>query len=214
MYSLNHEEHAFYQDKLALLDDTQGMLLENIEKFRENYLARGLRDPVEHCKSRIKCARSAKEKLARLELPVTRDAALSQIYDALGVRVVCTFISDVYLVRDWLAEQPEITIIHEKDYIKSPKPNGYRSCHLIVKVAMQQETVFAEIQIRTLAMDCWASLEHQLKYKQDIRYQEMIVEELKRCADELASTDTNLQVIRELIEADNGKSENSFGGEK
>jgi len=211
MHSLYQAEYMFYKDKLALLQDTQEMFLASVGELHQNYISKGLREPIEHCKARIKCARSAKEKLKRKGLPITLDAALCQIYDVLGIRVVCTFINDVYLMQNWVANLPGISIVKEKDYIKSPKPNGYRSYHMIVEVTMQNETVFAEIQIRTLAMDCWASLEHQLKYKQEVRYQEMVVDELKRCADELASTDMNLQAIRELIKLDIGKPDNFFG---
>lgn len=207
MLSLHQAEYAFYKDKLILLQDTQEIILTSLEELRQNHISRGFRDPFEHCKSRIKCAQSVKEKLKRQGLPITLDAALTQIYDAIGIRVVCTFVSDVYLIRNWIAGLSQINIVNEKDYIKAPKPNGYRSYHIIIESSMHGETVYAEIQIRTLAMDCWASLEHQLKYKQEIRYQKMIVDELKRCADELASTDMNLQAISELIEPDTGKSD-------
>ncbi|MGL6200533.1 MAG: GTP pyrophosphokinase [Lachnospiraceae bacterium] len=202
MLSQNQEDYAFYKDKLVLLQDTQETLLASLAKLQQNHIASGYRDMIEHCKARIKCARSVKEKLVRQGLPATLEAALSQIYDVVGIRVVCTFINDIYLIRNWIADLSHINIVNEKDYIRSPKPNGYRSYHIIIECSMHGEIVYAEIQIRTLAMDCWASLEHQLKYKQEIQYQEMIVDELKRCANELASTDLNLQTIRELIESE------------
>lgn len=202
MLSQYQEECAFYKDKLNLFQDTKDSLLINLENLRRNHIAKGFRDPIEHYKTRIKCVQSTKQKLERHGLPITLDAVLSQIYDVIGIRVVCTFINDIYIIRNWITDLSQINIIKEKDYIKSPKPNGYRSYHLIIESSMHGESVYAEIQIRTLAMDCWASLEHQLKYKQEIRYQEMIVDELKRCANELASTDMNLQTIRELVESD------------
>ena len=101
---------------------------------------------------------------------------------------------------------PGVNLLQEKDYIRAPKPNGYRSYHMILSLPLRflgeepQPTVWLEVQLRTIAMDCWASLEHQLKYKRDIPDQALIVRELKRCADEIASTDLSLQTIRELIE--------------
>lgn len=202
MRSKDQEDYAFYKDKLVLLQDTQEMLLASLAKLQQTHIASGYRDTIEHCKARIKCPRSVKEKMVRQGLPATLEAALSHIYDVVGIRVVCTFINDIYLIRNWITDLPYINIINEKDYIRSPKPNGYRSYHIIIECSMNSQNIYAEIQIRTLAMDCWASLEHQLKYKQEIRYQEMIVDELKRCANELASTDLNLQTIRELIESE------------
>ena len=131
------------------------------------------------------------------------EEALESLHDAVGVRVVCPFLNDVYLVRDWLVSREGLRLVEEKDYIANPKPNGYRSLHLILAVPVPMirghQECLAEIQIRTLAMDFWAALEHQLKYKQQIGDQETIVAELKRCADETSSTDINLQALRELI---------------
>lgn len=202
------QEYAFYEDKMVLFQEIQEILLNSLEGLRQNHIANGFRDPIEHYKTRIKCVRSTAEKLKRQGLPVTLEAALSRIYDVIGIRIVCTFINDIYMIRNWITDLKDIRIITEKDYVKAPKPNGYRSYHLIIEMVIHGEAVYAEIQIRTLAMDCWASLEHQLKYKQEIRYQEMIVDELKRCANELASTDMNLQTIRELVETDNENSDN------
>lgn len=212
MFLQYQEEYKFYKDKLTLLQNTQETLMTSLEEQRQNRIARGYRDPIEHFKTRIKCARSTKGKLERKGMPVNLESALTLIYDVIGLRVVCTFINDIYIVRNWIAGLSQIKVVIEKDYIKSPKPNGYRSYHIIIESSTHGETAYAEIQIRTLAMDCWASLEHQLKYKQEIRYQEMIVDELKRCANELASTDMNLQTIRELIEPDIGNTDNLIGG--
>ena len=115
------------------------------------------------------------------------------------------------IVIDYLKSLPNLKIIKEKDYIKNVKPNGYRSYHLIVEITAPYEDIlgnnpgkfFAEIQVRTIAMDSWASLEHQMKYKHDIKNPELIVKELKRCADELAACDVSMQTIRNLINAEN-----------
>ncbi|MPN52386.1 GTP pyrophosphokinase YwaC [bioreactor metagenome] len=143
------------------------------------------------------------EKLTRKGFPVNSQNALTKVFDAVGVRVICTFMDDVYLIANILKVQPNIEIVEEKDYISTPKSNGYRSYHMIVKAMVQNQIVYAEIQIRTIAMDCWASLEHQLKYKHDIQKADMFVAELKRCADEIASTDITLQTIRDLINETN-----------
>lgn len=198
-------EREFYKDKLILLEKAREELLLRLDESRKDYISRGLADPVEHYKARIKSVASMQEKLQRQGLPVTLDAALNRVYDAVGVRIVCTFINDVYVIRDWFINQTDMKVVKEKDYIKFPKPNGYRSYHMVVEIPVKQETVYAEVQIRTIAMDCWASLEHQLKYKHEIMYQKMIVDELKRCADEMASTDINLQAIKELIVPAEGK---------
>jgi putative GTP pyrophosphokinase len=161
------------------------------------------KDPIEHCKARIKSAESMKEKLVRRNLPVTVESAINKIHDAAGIRVICTFLDDIYWVVNMLKNQQDIKIISEKDYIHSPKPNGYRSYHIILQVPLHLEygiqMIFCEVQIRTIAMDCWASLEHRMKYKKHVLNQEMVIRELKRCADEIASTDLNLQTICDMI---------------
>ena len=201
----DRRDEAFYQDKLYILEYVRRRLLREIEQLRGESEAELGRDPVDHCKSRIKSAASMEEKLRRRGLEPTLEAALSQVHDAVGLRVVCPFLDDVYLVSSWLSRRDGLRLLETKDYIADPKPNGYRSLHLIVAVPVPmirgRQELAAEIQIRTLAMDFWAALEHQLKYKQCIGEEEMIVAELKRCADETSSTDINLQALRELIAA-------------
>ena len=196
-------EGEFYKESLVLLEGALIELTSRLDIFRKYRAMTHDRDPIEHYKFRVKSAGSMKEKLKRRGLPVTSDSALTKIYDAAGIRVISTFIDDVYAIADMLKQQSDLVVVEEKDYIRNPKPNGYRSYHLIVEVPMHLmdsiSKVYCEIQIRTIAMDCWASLEHQLKYKQNIVNQELIVEELKRCADEIASTDLNMQTIRDMI---------------
>ena len=147
-----------------------------------------------------------KEKLKRKNLQVNLETALTKIYDAAGIRIICEYIDDVYSVVKMLKQFPDLKILQEKDYIKNPKENGYRSYHIVFEVPLdiagEIHPVNIEVQIRTIAMDFWASLEHEMKYKKNIKNQEMIVEELKRCADEIATTDINMQTIRNMI---NGK---------
>lgn len=157
-------------------------------------------DPIEHILARIKSDQSMREKLQRKGLPQTTEAALTQVYDALGVRIVCGFLSDVYAMRDHLASDPEFEVVEEKDYIRHAKPNGYRSYHMILR---SRTGYYAEVQLRTISMDTWAALEHHLQYKKGrASNQRLMVRELKRCADELASTDVSMQTLRDAILGD------------
>ena len=129
----------------------------------------------------------------------------ANIYDIAGIRVVCSYIDDIYAIADALLAQDDIELVARKDYIKAPKPNGYRSLHLIVRVpvffAETKKKVNVEVQIRTIAMDFWASLEHQLKYKKDIPDQQEIVARLKACADVITQTDEKMLGLRRQIES-------------
>lgn len=196
-------EQEFYKESYVLLEGAIIEVISRLDIIRKCRAAEKFEDPIEHCKARIKSAKSMKEKLERKNLPVTVKSALSEIHDAAGIRVICTFLEDIYWIVNMLKNQRDIEIVTEKDYIKNPKPSGYRSYHMILKIPIHLEDriekVYCELQIRTIAMDCWASLEHQLKYKKNIPSERMIVEELKRCADEIASTDLNFQTIRDMI---------------
>lgn len=197
-------DQDFYKEAYILLEGVIIEVLSRLDIIRKYRAARKDKDPIEHCKARIKSAESMRDKLVRRNLQVTIDNALTDIYDAAGIRVVCTFLDDIYWVVDMLKNQQDIQVMEEKDYIRHPKSNGYRSYHMILQVPLHLEDgvhrVYCELQIRTIAMDCWASLEHQLNYKKDIPNQEMIAGELKRCADEIASTDLNFQAIWDMIE--------------
>lgn len=161
----------------------------------------------EHFNARIKQAASMEEKCQRKNLPRVPESALKEIRDAIGIRIVCGFIEDIYQTIEVLRQLEGCEIVLEKDYIRAAKPNGYRSYHLILEVETPYDDChgqnpgryFVEIQLRTIAMDSWASLEHQMKYKHEIKDSKRIVRELKRCADELASCDVTMQTIRNLI---------------
>ena len=120
------------------------------------------------------------------------------------MRIICNYIDDVYQVANMLKNFKDLKVIREKDYIKNPKPNGYRSYHIIFELSLEVEEdcrpVFVEIQIRTIAMEFWSSLEHEMKYKRNVKNQQLIVEELKRCADEIATIDLNMQTIKKMID--------------
>ena len=162
------------------------------------------RNPFESIKSRLKSPRSIFEKLHRKGLPLTVSSMRNELSDIAGVRVICSFQEDIYALAEMLLAQDDIFLIERKDYIQNPKPNGYRSLHLIVDVPifLSQETkrMRVEVQFRTIAMDFWASLEHKLKYKKDVRDAEMVAARLRVCAEQSALMDMEMQKIRHLIE--------------
>ena len=161
----------------------------------------------EHLTSRLKTEASMREKLARRGLTATTENALYQMKDAIGLRIVTRFVDDIYRVKEKLAALPGVAIDEEKDYIQNVKPSGYRSLHLILRCEIETADLygripglfFAEVQIRTIAMDSWASLEHEMHYKREGENRALIAAELKRCADDLASCDLSMQTIRNLI---------------
>ena len=161
------------------------------------------RNPIEFIKTRVKQPDSIASKLRRKGYPVTVQSVFENLSDVAGVRVICAFIDDIYKVADMLTAQDDIELIKRKDYIKNPKMNGYRSLHLIIEVPVffsdHKEQIRVEVQIRTIAMDFWASLEHQLKYKKDIDVAESIMYELRACADVINRTDYHMQSLRDRI---------------
>lgn len=161
----------------------------------------------EHLSARLKSDVSMKEKLSRKGFSVTPKAAVTDVHDAVGLRIVCRFVDDVYENAERIRHMPGITVVEEKDYIKNAKPSGYRSYHMILLAKAPFEDgrghnpgdFYVEIQLRTIAMDSWASLEHEMKYKHKVKHASLIGKELKRCADELASCDISMQTIRRMI---------------
>lgn len=198
-------EREFYGENLILLEGAISEFLSCMDMIRRYEVQLGNRDPVASSQTRIKSAESIRQKLQRLAFPVTAESAMKNVFDAAGVRLVCPFIQDIDRTAELIRAIPGVQIQTEKDYIRSPKPNGYRSYHMILSMPLRflgnsQKTVWLEVQLRTIAMDCWANIEHQLKYKQNIPDQALLLQELKRCADEITSTDLSLQTIRDLIE--------------
>ena len=193
-------ENSIYGDRYEKLEKVMNALVGAVRAAAAVVEADTGMNPVEHLKYRIKAEDSMREKCRRKSLPETPESALQTVHDAIGLRVVCPFLDDVYAIRDHLCARTDLEIIEEKDYIRFVKPNGYRSLHLIVK----KDGYYAEIQIRTISMDTWAALEHQIRYKKGVGDSSLIFEELKRCADELASTDVSLQIIRAVIQEKEG----------
>lgn len=198
------DKPSIYGDSLPDMERVMKEILDKIEIIREQITNQNGSDPIEHIRYRIKSEQSMRDKCIRRGLPENEHSALREIHDAIGIRVVCSFISDVYQIKDYLTGLNNCEVFEEKDYIRKAKPNGYRSCHLIL---LYEDRYFVEIQLRTISMDVWAALEHHLRYKKDIHGSiELISSELKRCADELASTDLSMQTIRDMILGDNDES--------
>ena len=162
------------------------------------------RNPINGMKSRLKSVPSIADKLARKSLPLSVDSIEENLNDIAGVRVVCSFPDDVYMLAEALLKQDDITLIEKKDYIAHPKDNGYRSLHLIVGVpiflAREKRIMKVEIQLRTIAMDSWASLEHQLRYKKNLTFTDHMADELLHCAKLSSELDARMDALRELVQ--------------
>lgn len=200
---------SIYGSYRPALEATLNDLIDRIRAYSNDMKKKTGEAAYEHLIYRIKSESSMREKCDRKGLPQTAYSALHDIRDAIGIRIVCCFLDDIYKVIDFIKSLDGVRLVEEKDYIRHVKPNGYRSYHVILELEEPYEDVtganpghfYAEVQLRTIAMDSWASLEHQMKYKHDIKNPELIVRELKRCADELASCDVSMQTIRNLIHA-------------
>lgn len=164
------------------------------------------RNPIESIKSRLKSADSIIKKLNRKSIPFSLEAIEENINDVAGIRVICSFPEDIYMIADCLLNQDDIKLIEKKDYIKNPKESGYRSLHLIIEVPIflkdEKKSMKVEVQIRTIAMDFWASLEHKLRYKKDVYLDEIesLEKELLECSEISASLDRKMENIRKRIE--------------
>ena len=200
-------EESIYGNYGSVLHEIMNGFVDRIKEYNQSvYEATGYK-LFEHLICRIKEEESMREKCRRKGFPETAHSALWELKDAIGIRMVFSFVDDIFKMADFIRSMPDCEVITEKDYIRHAKPNGYRSYHMIIRLQVPFADVtgncpgsyYIEIQLRTIAMDSWASLEHQLKYKKNVENQALIVEELKRCADELASCDVSMQTIRDLI---------------
>lgn len=187
---------SYYQCAMMEVETKFNVL--NVEfSMRQN------RNPISSIKTRLKNFSSIQDKLVRRGFPVTPQSIEANLSDVAGVRVICAFPRDVDMLADAFLRQDDVTLVERKDYITSPKENGYRSLHLIVTtpIFLVQETRYmrVEIQLRTIAMDCWASLEHQLRYKKDFTFTEDNLHELRECARISADLDRRMDQLRSLI---------------
>lgn len=197
-------DRTFYGTYFSVLQSAENKITYLLTELKKTYAVSGRRFPAEQFKTRVKSAKSTRDKLARLGLPQTAQAAQAHLFDLVGARIICQFIDDIYEFKAVLEKSEGFEIIQVEDYAQSPKPNGYRSLHLVAHVPIEtsggtfQQSI--EFQIRTIAMDFWASLEHELKYKKNIRDADLMHAELKRCAEEVASLDLTMSTIREWLE--------------
>ncbi|MBE5938934.1 MAG: GTP pyrophosphokinase family protein [Lachnospiraceae bacterium] len=186
-------------------------MLEIETKFKvlnEQLSLRHERNPIENIKTRLKSFGSIKDKLERRELPVSLESIEENLNDVAGVRVICSFIDDIYMLAECLVQQDDIKLIEMKDYIKNPKENGYRSLHLIVEIPIflcdEKKYMKVEVQLRTIAMEVWANLEHRLRYKKELSDDLLIktAYELNECADLSHRLDLKMQKARDIIEGE------------
>lgn len=193
------ELKTFYLKYTAAMNETAT----KIEILNEDFKTRYNHSPIEHIETRIKEPESLIKKMLRNNVPFDLSILENQIYDIAGVRVVCSFIQDIYAIVEMIQDNEEITIIKTKDYIKNPKPSGYRSFHMILKVPVYlttgKEYVYVELQIRTMAMDFWASLEHRIKYKYDGIIPEDVQEELIQCAETISQADKQMMHLHNKV---------------
>lgn len=209
------DKEATSVEKLELLDQFESLMIKyraavrevttKLEVLNDELSSFAERNPIEGIQSRIKRPYSIAKKLKARGLPVAVESIQKNLNDVAGIRVICPFISDIYDVADMLLSQEDVLLIEKKDYIEKPKDNGYRSLHLIVEIPIflskGKENMRVEIQIRTVAMDFWASLEHQIRYKKGLEEGQKISEGLKECADTIARTDLRMQELREMIKS-------------
>lgn len=192
-----------FRQMSAAFEGAIDCVIGTLKTIEQEMIESGLRIPIHSVTSRIKSPDSTRQKLARHGLPYTIDNVMNNLHDIAGVRIICKYITDIYHVRDLLLKSDRYTFIKEKDYIKTPKPSGYRSLHLIVETDVsvdgKNRKIRCEIQLRTSAMDSWASLEHNMRYKSDLPENEQINESLKSCAEALHNTDLEMQRIAQQL---------------
>lgn len=203
---------SIYGDYAEYLPLIMENFADRIRKFDSCEYEKNGSHIFEHFNYRIKDEESMREKCERQSLEPVPLNALRTIHDSIGFRIICLFRQDVFDLVEYFRNSPGCEVVEEKDYIRKAKPNGYRSYHLILMTEVPYPDIdgndpgryYVEVQLRTIAMDTWAALEHEIKYKQDIKFdrQDLITKELKRCADDLAACDVSMQTLRDLVKND------------
>lgn len=197
------------EDMQVLMAEYRCALMEIETKFKvlnEQFSLQHDRNPIETLKTRLKSPQSILEKLRKKQLEYTAENVEKELFDVAGVRVICPFIDDIYMLCECLLNQDDIRLVRMKDYIKSPKQNGYRSLHLIVEVPIflqnEKKPMKVEVQLRTIAMDFWASVEHQLRYKKNLPEEVLndLAFELRECANISSSLDYRMEVIKNRLD--------------
>ena len=199
---MNDDQKEYFGIYAASLEETLKEISDELEKILDSLADDPEHSPYEHISSRIKDVKSVKDKLLRKGYETDALTGIRELSDVLGIRIVTHFVGDIYMILESIRKHKNWEILREKDYIAKPKENGYRSYHVIIRVpfhASELNTIKVEIQLRTIAMDCWAALEHQMRYKKDVKNSALIAGELKRCSDEMASTDLTMQTIRDVL---------------
>lgn len=175
-----------------------------LEILDDEFQSRHKRNPIHNIQSRVKTPYSIFNKLIRKGYELSLESAKENLSDIAGIRVICSYVDDIYTVAKMLKSQDDIILVRETDYIKNPKPNGYRSLHLVITIPVffsnHTERIQVEVQIRTIAMDFWASLEHQLRYKSSDEIPDNLAVELKECADSISAIDLKMQNIHNTVE--------------
>ena len=200
----SREQLEDFQVLMMKYDCALSAVRTKLDVLNKELSLRNKRNPFESIQMRIKTPDSIYKKLLGKGVDITIDNINSNLSDVAGIRVICSFVDDIYMLADCLAGQDDIRVLQKKDYIRKPKSSGYRSLHLIIEVPIylteEKEYMKVEVQFRTIAMDFWASLEHKMKYKKDIENAEVISEDLKFSADLINQIDMRMQQIREKID--------------
>lgn len=216
--SQNEEEIFYLLEEYKVLMSYYKCAIKKIrtklEILNDDLSIKNQRNPIEFVKSRLKKPASIAQKLKRRGLPVNVNSIRENLTDVAGIRVVCSFIDDIYDIVNMLIEQDDIKLIEIKDYIENPKENGYSSLHIIIETPIylsnSKEYMKLEMQIRTIAMDFWASLEHKMKYKKNMKEAPIIIKQLKECASKISQVDNDMLEIRKSIEKMNIETDNSY----
>lgn len=197
------KEIANFRELMLVYNSAIREITTKLEILNDELSLHNRKNPIQFIKSRVKKPVSIVNKLQKLKKDINTESIMTSLNDVAGIRVIVAFADDIYTIADMLVKQDDITVIDIKDYFKNPKPNGYRSYHLIIEVPVyfsdKKQPVRVEIQIRTVAMDFWASLEHQLKYKENLENSNDIENELKECAETIAMTDLKMMEIKNKI---------------
>ncbi len=199
---MQKDQEAYYGEYGTELEKIMEGVLKELRGILDGIAEDPEQAPFEHLISRIKSSESARTKLKLRGFPEDVRSALVNLTDVIGIRVITHFVGDMYEVLNGISACEAWRVELIKDYIAAPKPNGYRSLHVILMVPFGRDEISeigVEIQLRTIAMDCWAALEHQMRYKKHVNNNALIFGELKRCADEMASTDLTMQTIRDVL---------------
>lgn len=214
------EQADEWSDTMFLYESALKQMTMKAEMLNDEFLHRYRDNPIEHIKSRLKTAESIVRKLKNDGYEVTIENMKNHLSDIAGVRIICSYTSDIYTIADMLGRQEDVTVLYVKDYIRRPKPNGYKSYHMVVSVPVYlsdgRRDVRVEVQIRSVAMDFWASLEHKIAYKFEGDAPEALLKDLKACADMVDMLDNKMYSLNKAIlaiaeERKQGRGESTSG---